>query len=199
MLLAAGDYSYEIRRAGSLVATEEARVGGGTIVGARRAAEGSSLHEVEAVLSPDGTVARVSLRYSSSLFKRSANYVAENDTLRGSVSAQASRNEVIVKLGRFREVDAGGLMLFRALIIAHMRARGQAHWTGRVAAIDSNTLVAALIKHNCRRLDEAGKQWAYELRMGDAEQIDLDDAGTIVRRRDNRGLEGLLVSFKAAT
>jgi hypothetical protein len=139
------------------------------------------------------------LRYVSSLFKRNAHYVVEDDTLRGSVSALAGRNEVIVNLGRFREVDAGGFVLFRTLIVAHVRARGQARWTGRVAAIDPNTLVAASIKHNCRRIDEAGKRWIYELRMGDSEEIELDDAGRIVRRRDNRGLESILISYEAAT
>jgi hypothetical protein len=182
-----------------LVATEEARVDRGAIVATRRVADGASRHDVEAAVSPDGTVRRVSLRYSSSLFKRNGSYEAEDDTLRGSVSALAGRNEVIVKLGRFREIDAGGVVLFRALIIAHVRARGQARWTGRVAAIDGNTLVAASVKHSCRRLDEAAKRWAYELRMGDSEEIELDDAGTIVRRRDSRGLESLLISFKAAT
>jgi len=194
MLIAPGEYRYEIRRDGAIVAIEEERYAARTISGLRRTIDGANLHEVEALLDADETVRRVSVRYNRGLFKRSAVYDAADETFRGSVSAVASHNEVVVKLGRFREIDAD-LMLFRALILAHIRARGQSHWTGRVAIIDPNTLVAAALKQNCRRCDEAGLRWAWEARMGDAEEIELDTAGRIIRQRDSWRITKTLVDF----
>jgi hypothetical protein len=196
MLIAPGEYRYEIRRDGAILAVEEERYADRTINGSRRTTDGANLHEVEALLDAGETVKRVSVRYNRGLFKRSAVYEAADETLRGSVSAVASHNEVVVKLGRFREIDAD-LMLFRALILAHVRARGQARWTGRVAMIDPNTLVAAALKQNCRRRDEAGLRWVWEARMGDAEEIELDSAGRIIRQRDSWGIDKVLVDFVA--
>jgi hypothetical protein len=196
MLIAPGEYRYEIRRDGAILAFEEERYTTGAISGLRRTIDGANLHEVEASLDADETVKRVSVRYNRGLFKRSAVYEAADDTLRGSVSAVASHNEVVVKLGRFREIDAD-LVLFRALILAHVRARGESRWTGRVAIIDPNTLVAAALKQNCRRRDEAGLRWAWEARMGDAEEIELDSAGRIIRQRDSWGVDKVLVDFAA--
>ena len=196
MLIAAGEYRYEIRRGGSIIAIEEERYAAGAITGLRRSTDGANLHEVEAALDTDETIKRVSVRYSRGLFKRSAVYEVADDTLRGSVSAVAGRNEVVVKLGRFREIDAD-LVLFRALILAHVRARGQSRWTGRVAIIDPNTLVAAAIKQNCRRTDEAGLRWAWEARMGEADEIELDAEGRIVRQRDSWEVEKVLAEFVA--
>jgi hypothetical protein len=150
------------------------------------------------VLDAEETIKRVSVRYNRGLFKRSAVYEAADDALRGSVSAVASHNEVVVKLGRFREIDAD-LVLCRALILAHVRARGQVRWTGRVAIIDPNTLVAAALKQNCRQTDQAGLRWAWEARMGDSEEIELDAAGTIVRQRDSWGVDKVLVDYAALT
>jgi hypothetical protein len=194
MLIVPGNYRYEIRRDGVIIALEEERYAGGIISGMRRTIDGANLHEVEALLDADETVKRVSVRYNRGLFKRSAVYEAAGETLRGSVSAVASHNEVVVQLGRFREIDAD-LMLFRALILAHVRARGQSRWTGRVAIIDPSTLVAAALKQNCRRCDEAGLRWAWEARMGDAEEIELDTSGRIVRQRDSWGIAKVLVEF----
>jgi hypothetical protein len=196
MLIAPGKYRYEIRRDGAILAVEEERYAAGRITGLRRTIDGANLHEVDASLDADETVKRVSVRYNRGLFKRSAVYEAADETLRGSVTAVASHNEVVVTLGRFREIDAD-LVLFRALILAHVRARGQAHWTGRVAIIDPNTLVAAALKQNCRRRDDAGLRWAWEARMGDAEEIELDSAGRIIRQRDSWGVEKVLVDFVA--
>jgi hypothetical protein len=193
-MLPIGDYRYEIRRFGEIVAIEEARLDGTTIVAGRRSADGLSHHQVEAALDTEHHVSRVMLHYSSSLFTRKASYEAVEDNFSGHISALASRNEIVVKLGRFREVDAVGLVIFRALLIDHMRKRGQARWTGRVAVIDPNTLVAASIKQNCAQRDGAGRFWNYEARMGDTEEIELDDAGRITRRRDNRGLITELVT-----
>ncbi|HEY1850053.1 MAG TPA: hypothetical protein VGG60_03435, partial [Candidatus Binataceae bacterium] len=146
----------------------------------------------------DEAVARVTVRYNRGLFKRNAVYEASGDTLRGSVSAVAGHNEVLVKLGRFKEIDAD-LVLFRAMILAHVRARGQVRWTGRVAIIDPNTLVAAALKQNCRQTDAAGLRWVWEARMGDTEDIELDNSGTIVRQRDSWGVEKVLTEFVALT
>jgi len=194
MLIAPGKYRYEIRRDGAIIAIEEARYNGGTISGQRRTVDGANLHEVEASLDASETVKRVSVRYNRGLFKRSAVYEAADETLRGSVSAVAGHNEVVVKLGRFREIDAD-LVLFRALILAHVRAREQSRWTGRVAIIDPNTLVAAALKQNCRLCDAAGLRWVWEARMGDTEEIDLDTAGRIIRQRDSWGVAKILVDF----
>jgi hypothetical protein len=194
MLIAQGEYRYEIRRDGVIIALEQERYAASIISGQRQTIDGANLHEVEALLDPDETVKRVSVRYNRGLFKRSAVYVADDEALRGSVSAVASHNEVVVKLGRFREIDAD-LILFRALILAHVRARGQSRWTGRVAIIDPNTLVAAALKQNCRRSDEAGLRWAWESRMGDSDEIELDTAGRIIRQRDSWGITKVLVHF----
>ena len=196
MLIAPGAYRYEIRRGGAIQAIEEDRYSEGVISGARRTIDGANLHEVEAQLDTDEVVARVTVRYNRGLFKRNAVYEASGDTLRGSVSAVASHNEVVVKLGRFKEIDAD-LVLFRAMILAHVRARGQVRWTGRVAIIDPNTLVAAALKQNCRQIDAAGLRWAWEARMGDTEEIELDNAGTIIRQRDSWGVEKVLTEFVA--
>ena len=196
MLIATGAYRYEIRRGGAIQAIEEVRYSEGVISGSRRTIDGANLHEVEAQLDADEAVARVTVRYNRGLFKRNAVYEASGDTLRGSVSAVASHNEVVVKLGRFKEIDAD-LVLFRAMILAHVRARGQVRWTGRVAIIDPNTLVAAALKQNCRQTDAAGLRWAWEARMGDTEEIELDNAGTIVRQRDSWGVEKVLTEFVA--
>jgi hypothetical protein len=198
MLISPGTYRYEIRRGGTAVAIEESRHARSLITGVRRTIDGSNLHEVEAVLDAEETIKRVSVRYNRGLFKRTAIYEASDDTLRGSVSAVASHNEVVVKLGRFREIDAD-LVLFRALILAHVRARGQMRWTGRVAIIDPNTLVAAALKQNCRQTDQAGLRWAWEARMGDSEEIELDAAGTLVRQRDSWGVEKVLVDYADLT
>ncbi|MGH7933051.1 MAG: hypothetical protein ACREQN_07765 [Candidatus Binataceae bacterium] len=189
-----GEYRYELRRGGDIVALEEERLAARALSGMRRSADGNNRHEVEVALDAGGMVEHLSLRYVRGLFNRNASYEAAEDVLRGSVSALAGRNEIAVKLGRFREVD-GDLMLFKALIAARIRSRGQVHWTGRVAVIDPATLVAASIKHTWQRLDEHGHLWAFEPRMGDDEEIETDNDGRIVRRRDSRGVETVLTSF----
>ena len=197
MIIPPGEYRYEIRRGRELLALEEERFGSGLLAGARHLPGGLNRHEIEATVDSAGVVKRVSLRYSRGPFTRSAVYDAAEEALRGSVSALAGRNEVVVKLGRFREVDAD-LILFRALMIAHVRAREQVRWTGRVAVIDSNTLVAASIKHTCHLRDATGRRWTYETRMGEQEEIEIDGDGRIIRRTDGRGIETALVSFAPA-
>lgn len=196
-MIPAGDYRYEIRRDGETIAIEETHVLENRVIAMRRSADGRIRHELEAVIGSGGVIARVAIRYASTLFNRNAAYEAADENLRGSVSAMAGRNEVIVKLGRFREIDPAGFAFARALTIAHVRARGQSRWTGRVAVIDSGTLVASSMKQNCRARDER-LLWAYEPRMGDSEELEIDACGKLVRRRDNRDVESVLVSFEPA-
>jgi hypothetical protein len=192
--LPAGEYRYELRRGGELAAIEEETLAAGFIRGVRRTPDGLNRHEVEARLDEGGFIVAVGVRYSRGPFKRSASYEAGGDLIRGHLIAAGGREEVSCKLGRMREVDAD-LMLCKALIIAHVRARGQARWIGRVATIDPNTLVAASPKQTYRRRDEAGRLWIYEPRMGDAEEFELDETGRVVRRRARDGVETALVSF----
>jgi hypothetical protein len=196
MLLADGDFRYDIRQAGDLIAVESETMYGGLIRGIRRPASGSDVYEVEADLDDAGLVRRVVLSYSRGPFRRNATYEAVDSFLRGNIGAMGSRNELTAKLGRYGEVDAD-LMIFRALIIARIRERGQTRWTGRVAAIDPNTLVATTSKQSCRQRGNDPHLWIYEPRMGDAEQIEIDDSGTVIRRRDARGVETELVSRPA--
>ena len=197
--LPSGAYRYELRRAGAALAIENARLGDGVLEVDRVPTDELSRLAVEAALDATGNVSRISLRYTANLFKRNATYQADGENFRGSVSAMAGRNEIVIKLGRFREVEVSGLVIFRALVLAHLRARGQSRWTGRVAVIDPSTLVAVSLKQNCRRADNDGLRWLYEPRMGDAEEIELDDAGRIVRRRDDRGTEAILLDFTPAS
>jgi hypothetical protein len=194
MMLPPGDYRYEYRRDGVLYALEEERLTLDSISGVRQSADGLNRHEVNARLGPSTTPEHLELRYSRGLFNRKAVYEASGDVLRGSISALAGRNEVVVKLGRFREVD-GDLMLFKALVLAHIRTRGQAQWTGRVAVIDPASLLAASVKQSWRQCASSDPQlWKFEPRMGDQEEIELDREGRILRRRDGRGSETVLVS-----
>jgi len=192
MLIADGELRYEIRRAGELIAVENETLAWGRIHGVRRPASGSNVYEVEAELDDAGIVRRVVVSYSRGPFTRNASYESIDNFLRGNVSAGGSRNELTTKLGRYGEVDAD-MIIFRALTIAHVRERGQTRWTGRVAAIDPNTLVAATSKQSCRQRGNDPHLWIYEPRMGDAEEIEIDDSGRVLRRRDSRGVETVLV------
>jgi hypothetical protein len=185
-MIAEREYVYEISRRGDLIAIEEDRFTNGTIAGVRRSIDGSSRFEAESSIDENGLVTKIALRYVRGPFSRSATYEAESDFIRGSVAVMGGRTVETAKLGRFREVD-GGLVLFKALIIAHVRERAQSRFTGRVAMIDPNTLVAGSFKQTCRRKDADGRHWIYEQRMGDEEEIETDDRGVIVRIRDNRG------------
>jgi hypothetical protein len=193
--LPAGEYHYELRRGGDLIAIEEETLAGGTLRGVRRTADGLNRHEVEARLDAGGFIVALAVRYSRGPFKRSASYETADDLIRGHLIAAGGREEVSSKLGRMREVDAD-LILCKALIIAHVRSRGQARWIGRVATIDPNTLVASSPKHTYRRRDEVGRLWTFEPRMGDAEEFELDEAGRIVRRRARDEVETKLVNFR---
>ncbi len=192
MILPAETFRYEIRRAGELIAIEEETLAGARITGMRKPPAGSDRYEVEAELDTNEVVSRIALRYSRGPFVRNASYEGAEDFLSGNVSALAGRNVVTTKLGRYREIDAE-LQIFRALIIAHIRARGQKRWTGRVATIDSSTLVASTHKQSCRCASDSASKWIYEPRMGDSEEIEIDAEGRLLVRRDNRGMEARLV------
>ena len=193
MLIADGEFRYDIRRAGELIAVETESLAWGIIRGVRRTTGGSNVYEVEAELDDSGLVRRVAVSYSRGPFTRNAAYESIDSFLRGNISTGGSRNDLTTKLGRYGEVDAD-LIIFRALTIAHIRERGQTRWTGRIAAIDPNTLVAATSKQSCRQRGSDPHLWIYEPRMGDSEEIEIDDSGIIVRRRDSRGVETVLVS-----
>ncbi|MGA6971758.1 MAG: hypothetical protein WBY93_09035 [Candidatus Binatus sp.] len=192
-MIADGEFRYELRRTGELIAVETETLAWGRIHGVRRPASGSNVYEVEAELDDTGLVQRVVLNYSRGPFTRNATYEAADGFLRGNISTGGSRNDLTAKLGRYGEVDAD-LVIFRALIIAHIRQRGQTRWTGRVAAIDPNTLVAATSKQSCRQRGNDPHKWIYEPRMGDAEEIEIDDAGLLLRRRDSSGVETVLAA-----
>jgi hypothetical protein len=49
--------------------------------------------------------------------------------------------------------------------------------TSRVATIDPSTLTAQTHKKTCRRKDAHERIFIYEPRMGDAEEIEIDEAG----------------------
>ncbi len=191
MLIPEGEFRYEIRRNGDLIAVEEESFFANRIRGLRRPAGGSDVFEVEAELSDDGILSRVALHYRRGPFVRNATYESIGDFIRGNLSAMAGRNELTAKLGRYREVDAD-LIVFRAITIAHVRARGQKRWTGRIVTIDPKTLVATTSKQSCRLSDTDSNVWIYEPRMGDREQIEIDANGLILRRRDSRGVETVL-------
>ena len=193
MLIADGEFRYEIRKAGELIAVEAESLAWGLIRGTRRPVSGSNVYEIEAELDEAGLIRRVVASYSRGPFTRNASYESVDSFLRGNISTGGSRNDLTAKLGRYGEVDAD-LVIFRALIIAHIRERGQTRWTGRIAAIDPNTLVAITSKQSCRQRGNDPHLWIYEPRMGDAEEIEIDDSGIVLRRRDSRGVETVLVS-----
>jgi len=194
--LARGEYRYETLRGHHTLSIEEDTFAAGVIRGVRRSADGLNRHEVEAHLDQQGLIKSVTVRYSRGPFARNAIYEAADDVIRGHLNAAGGRETVVAKLGRMREVDAD-LMLCKALIISHVRGRGQERWIGRVATVDPNTLMIASYKQTYRRRDESGRLWTFEPRMGDAEEIQIDEAGRIVRRRARDGTETALVSFVA--
>jgi len=193
MLIADGELRYEIGRAGELIAVEDEGLAAGRIHGIRRPASGSNVYQVDAELDDAGLVRSVAVSYRRGPFTRNASYESAGDFLRGSVSAMGGRNNLTTKLGRYREVDAD-LIVFRALTIAHIRQRGQTRWTGRVAVIDPNTLVAATVKQSCRQRGNDPRVWIYEPRMGDSEEIEIDESGLVLRRRDSQGIETVLAA-----
>ncbi len=193
MIIPQGEYVYEVREQGDLIATETAQVSAARLSGVRRAADAAgNRHEVEATLDEDGLVRTIRLRYARGPFSRSAAYDALDDTLRGVVTAMGARNTVEVKLGRFREID-GGLIIFKALLIAHVRGRGQSRWTARVAVIDPATLVARSVKQSLYRVEAEPGTWLFEPAIGERETLVVDEAGRILSHRTRTGICTVLV------
>ena len=196
-MIPVGEYRYEIRRGSDLIATEEDRFAQSELSGIRRFAGGADSFEAHATIDESGMIVRVTARYSRGPFSRNATYEANQDFLRGSIAAMGSRIAETAKLGRYREIDCG-LVLFRALMIAHTRARGQTRWTSRVATIDPNTLTAQTHKKTLRNSDDGQERiYLFEPQMGDAEEIEIDDAGRIIRMADNTGHRIELKNFEA--
>lgn len=193
MIIPEGEYVYEIREQGHLAAIETAQVSAGLLSGVRRAADASgNRHEVEAKLDDAGLVTTMRLRYVRGPFSRAASYEATGETLQGVVTAMGGRNTVEVKLGRFREID-GGLTIFKALLIAHVRARGQSRWTARVAAIDPATLVARSIKQSLYQVEAQPGTWLFEPAIGERETIVVDESGRILSHTTRTGISTVLV------
>jgi len=196
VIIPEGEYVYEIREQGRLVAIETTQVGPDTIKGVRRSAEAAdNRHEVEARLDADGLVQSIRLRYVRGPFSRNATYEAVGESLRGVITALGGRNTLEVKLGRFREVD-GGLTLFKALLIAHVRGRGQSRWTARVAAIDPATLVAKSIKQSVYQVEAEPGTWLFEPAIGERETIVLDHAGRVLSHTTRTGISTTLVQSR---
>lgn len=193
----AGEYRYETLSLGQVVAIEEGRLVANRLAAMRTSGGAIGRYEVEARLGPDSAILGIRLRYSRGPFSRSAAYETDGDLLRGSVNAMAGRSAIEAKLGRFREIDCD-LVLFKALIIAHARSRGQSRFTGRIITIDPGTLVAASRKQTYRRRDSEGLAWVCEPLLGESEEIQLDRQGRIVRRLDRRGIETVLRDFRSA-
>lgn len=193
MIIPEGEYVYEIRDQGRLVALETTQISAGHLSGVRRSAETTdNRHEVEASLDSDGLIRSIRLRYARGPFSRSANYEAGAESLQGVVTALGGRNTLEVKLGRFREVD-GGLTIFKALLIAHVRNRAQSRWTARVAIIDPATLVAKSIKQSIYQVDAEPGTWLFEPAIGERETIIVDDAGRILSHTTRTGISTVLV------
>jgi hypothetical protein len=188
-----GNYRWEVQRNGRVLAVENVTLSKELMRGSRRTVESDDLYEVETSLDSDLLVQRLSVRYRRGPFTRSATFERSDDFLRGSITALGGRDNVIVKLGRFREID-GDLVIFKSLIIARARGRGQYRFTGRIAVIDPLTLTVSSIKQTYRRNGTDEYRWLYEPRMGDSESIELDQRGIVIRRVDARGDQTILVA-----
>ena len=196
VMLPKGRYRYDIYRDGGLIAVEEDILTAEALRGSRRSIDGLNLHEAEARVE-NGLIAAASVRYVRGPFKRSASYEASGDLFRGYLIAAGGREETGSKLGRMREVDCD-LVLCKALILAHVRMREQSLWIGRVAAIDPNTLLVSSPKQTYRRAGSSPRLWIFEPRMGDSEEIEIDDLGRVVRRKSRDGTETRLSAFIAS-
>src|SRR5260370_7860152 len=104
MLIADGEFRYDIRRAGELIAVETETLAWGIIRGVRRPAIGSNVYEVEAELDDSGLVRRVSVSYSRGPFTRNAAYESIDSFLRGNISTGGSPNQLTTKLTRYADV-----------------------------------------------------------------------------------------------
>ncbi len=197
MIIPEGEYVYEIREQGRLLTIETTQVTADLISGTRRSTEAAAnRYEVEARLDSAGLIQAIRLHYVRGPFSRTASYEAGPENLRGVITALGGRNTLEVKLGRFREVD-GGLTIFKALLIAHIRARGQSRWTARVAVIDPATLVARSVKQSVNEVEAEPGKWLFEPAIGERETIVVDDMGRILTHTTRAGISTVLVQGRA--
>lgn len=188
MILPAGSYRLETHERDRLVAIETGTISATHLSGARQAAESAdNRYEAEADLDESAQVQALALRYVRGPFERSARYELGPELMRGNLKVLAGYQGIEVKLGRFREVD-GGLLIFKALLIAHARGRGQRRWTGRVAIIDPATLVAKSIKQTLYQTDDAGLEWVLEPALGEREVLRIDSRGWLLSHATQQGL-----------
>lgn len=191
-MIPAEEYAWEIRSRGELLARETVHLAPARLSGVRRSADGANHHEVQAQIDSRGAIERIEVRYRRGPFSRSAAYQVSGDFLRGTLTALGGQSAVETRLGRFREVD-GDLLVFKALIISHVRTRGHNRWTGRVAIVDPASLLLSSPKQTYRQIDAGALVWSFEPAIGERERIELDRDGRIVRRVDLRGVETIAV------
>jgi hypothetical protein len=193
MLIPSGRYRYEFRTQGEVLAIEETRLEVGRLTTRRESALSKAVYEVDAALDEAGFMLEVRLRYRRGPFARSAEYRVIDNLMQGSVRALSAISPVEVQLGRFREIDAD-LAICKALIVAHLRRREQHRWTGRVALIDSTTLLARSVKHSYVQADDQRAIWLFEPAMGEQERLEFDVQGCLQRIQDRRGFETTLTA-----
>jgi hypothetical protein len=193
IIIPSGHYYYEITINGELTAVEEAWVRPGSLTARRESAANKAAYEVEAAVDNSGFVYRIQLRYRHGPFARSARYDVIDDVMQGSIRTLSTTSSAQVQLGRFREVDAD-LTICKTLIVAHLRRREQRQWTGKVALIDSTTLLARAVKQSYAQTDAVGLTWLFEPTMGERETLEFDHSDRLLRARDQRGFEAKLRS-----
>jgi hypothetical protein len=192
MIIPSGQYRYELRVQGGLTAVEDARLQPGLLTARRESLPSKATYEVEATLDESGFICRMHLSYRRGPFARSAEYRIIDELMQGSIRALSATSPAQAQLGRFREIDAD-LLICKALIVAHVRKREQHRWTGRVALIDSTTLLARQVKHTYAQSSERRLTWLFEPAMGEQETLEFDDHGCLLRTRDRRGFEAKLI------
>jgi hypothetical protein len=192
MILPAGAYRLETRERDRLIAVETGTISAAGVAAARQVEGSDNRYEAAAELDESAQITALQLRYVRGPFARSARYELGPELMRGMLKVLAGYQAVEVKLGRFREVD-GGLLIFKALLVAHARGRGLRRWTGRVAIIDPATLLAKSIKQTLYQTDEAGLEWVLEPALGEREVLRIDSQGRLLSHATHQGLRTLAV------
>lgn len=198
LLIPLGDYVYEMRRDSELVGVEESRLETNKLTGRRTSADGANVHRVIATIDGQFQIERIESSYARGPFARSVIYELSGELLSGTLVTMGSRDTVSTRLGRFREIDAD-LLLCKGLIIARLSARGLDRYTGRVAMIDSATLVASSPKLTYFRHADSPRRWTVENLAGDREQLEIDLQGRIIKRVDRLGVETALTHFRQSS
>jgi len=187
-----------MRRGSELIGVEESRLETNKLSGRRVSVDGANVHRVTAIMDGQSQIERIESSYARGPFARSVIYELSGELLSGTLATMGSRDTVSTKLGRFREIDAD-LVLCKALIIGRISARGLDRYTGRVAIIDSATLVASSPKLTYFRHADSPRRWTVENLVGDREQLEIDHHGRIIKRVDRLGVETTLTHFREAS